>query len=63
MPADRVTVALTSAAQTLHAAARDHKLAEGQHRKQARRLMRQYDELRLELAARGIELQLDPTAD
>lgn len=56
---DHVTGALESAAQALHAAARGHKRSEFQHRKQARDLMRQLEQLRRECAARGIELQID----
>jgi hypothetical protein len=46
-------------AQELHASARAHKKAEFHHRKQARALMRQLDELRRECAARGITLEID----
>lgn len=62
MTADRVTVALTGAAKTLHAAARAHKRAESQHRRQARDLMRQFEHLRRELEARGIHFEIVDTA-
>lgn len=59
MNGDTVTAALEGAAQTLHAAARAHKRSEAQHRRQARDLMRRFDELRAALAERGIDLLID----
>jgi hypothetical protein len=56
---DRVTAALERQAQTLHAAARAHKRSEFQHRKQARDLMRQLEELRKACEERGITLEID----
>lgn len=55
MSAD-VTAALQGAAQALHSSARSHKEAEFRHRKQARALRRQLDELRQTLAVYGITL-------
>jgi hypothetical protein len=46
-------------AKTLQESARSHKRAEFHHRKQARLLMRQLDELRRECAKRGISLVID----
>ena len=56
MTASRVTAALNRAAETLHAEARAHKRAEAQHRRRARDLMRQLEQLRIEAAASGITL-------
>lgn len=53
------TEVLARAAQTIYDAARAHKRAEAQHRRQARDLMRQLDQLRRELASRGIQLEID----
>lgn len=47
------------AAQALYSAAREHKRAEFHHRRQARTLMRQLDQLRTECEARGIQLHID----
>jgi hypothetical protein len=57
MDGDRATVAL--AAQALHTAARGHKREAEHHRRQARKLARQLDELRSECAKRGISLVID----
>lgn len=46
-------------AQALHAAARAHKREEAHHRREARKLMRDLDRLRRDLAAHGIELRID----
>lgn len=54
---DRAAIALAEAANTIHAAARAHKLAEFAHRKQARDLMRRYELLRRELGRLGIDLE------
>lgn len=62
MDADRVTATLiVGAAQTIHSAARAHKQAEAQHRRQARQLMRQLDQLRAECAAHGIAFEIETT--
>lgn len=53
------TAALQRAAQALDASARSHKEAEFRHRKQARALRRQLDELRQTLAGYGITLTND----
>jgi hypothetical protein len=54
---DRATAAI--AAQALHSAARSHKREAAHHRRQARDLMRQLDQLRVECEARGITLIID----
>jgi hypothetical protein len=60
---DSVTAALIGAAKALHGAARAHKRSEAHHRRDARAAMRQLDELRRELASRGIELELTTDTD
>lgn len=54
---EAVTAALAEAADTLRDAARDHKRAEGQHRKRSRELMRKHEELRRVCAEHGIQLE------
>lgn len=51
--------ALDRAAEALQQSARSHKRAEQQHRRQARNLMRDLDQLRTVAASFGIELQID----
>lgn len=60
MKPDRVTAAL--AAQALHSAARAHKREEAHHRRQARTLMRQLEQLRADCARHGITLDIVDTA-
>lgn len=50
--------ALVNAAQAIYAAARAHKSSEIHHRRQARNLMRNLDELRREAARHGIQIEI-----
>jgi hypothetical protein len=59
MKTENVKAALTGAAQALHTAARAHKTAEAQHRRQARALSRQLDLLRRVAESYGIDIHID----